>query len=206
MIPKKVLLLIALIGIIGCKRSEKSENQRKLKIEKEVVKDCAVKVGQYIVAIPNFPSPIFEKAVILVTQIENGNITGVFINKFQNKKLGNLLTEYKGSNLQVFSGGPVNKNYLLHIHTLESDIPNTREVLPGLYFMGNIDALTEKIKANEIPEDKIRFFNGYVGWKESQFQEEFQEGVWLITNAKKTEIMNMENYPTWESLIRRIQQ
>ncbi|MFD1552544.1 hypothetical protein DNU06_17060 [Putridiphycobacter roseus] len=174
------------------------------KPEKSIqLKNSKVKVGDYIIAIPNFPSPIFEKAVILVTRIENGAIQGVFTNKLQNKKLGDLSKEFIGSNSQVYSGGPVGENSLLYLHTLEST-PNSNEILPGVYFMGDISNYIEKLKSNDISDKQIRFFNGYVSWGESQFEEEFKEGVWLISSAIHSEIMTSENTPIWEELVERI--
>jgi putative transcriptional regulator len=199
---KHLLFILIIIVTVGCDTSESIVNKDKTVNSKEAI----VKQGQYIVAIPNFPGPNFINAVVLVTHVTDENITGVIINGVQSEPLGDLVEEYKGSKLRVTTGGPVKFNEaLVNIHTLDN-LKSNNEIFPGLYFLGTLDSIADKLNANEISPNEMRTFSGYVGWSVDQFADEFKnEKVWIIMDGNLDEIMapTEERTSLWTRLIER---
>lgn len=193
-------LIIGLLLTSGCSNSNKKNN-----ITPMTKGTVQIDVGQYIVAKPNFPSPIFQKAVILVTQTNQEYITGIRINSQEIQKLESMSDKYPGFNVNVSVGGPVQKNEsLLQIHTLGEQLSNSKEISTGLYFMGNLSDIRERLKNNEFDETNIRLFTGYTSWNRQQFEEEYDEGVWHIEDSNINEIMSSNNINLWENLIKKM--
>lgn len=185
---KKTLLLFICFILSSC-----SSRQTKLSAEE-------LKVGDLIFTDPQAVEPLFKKTVILITQIKQGHIAGLILNKPGVKKLGYLLTQYEGCELIVNEGGTLSKDELFFIHKLGDKISGSNSILPGLNFMGDPSNVKEQLASNKISKDKIQFFRGYMGWSLEEFQSEFDNGLWKITPAKEDELMKLEGSYLWKSL------
>ena len=61
---------------------------------------------------------------------------------------------------------------LYYLHTLGSVVPDSVEVIDGLYVGGDFECIREIINMGAIVEGNIRFFVGYSGWEKGQLRKE----------------------------------
>jgi putative transcriptional regulator len=98
------------------------------------------------------------------------------------------LIDIAPTSIPVFLGGPVAENGLFYLHTF-MDIESSEEILPGLFFGGDLTEIFELLNADEKNKEKVRFFIGYSGWSKGQLTQEIKERAWICVNNITIETM-----------------
>ena len=118
----------------------------------------------FLIARPGMPDPNFRETVVLVTQEEGAETTGVIINRPTDRSLAEMLPSerFKPFKEPIFFGGPVAPQGLFAVFQADRTGFSGAAVpmLPGLYLAvvpDSIDALLNN------PPPRIRFFSGYCG-------------------------------------------
>lgn len=100
---------------------------------------------------------------------------GFVLNRQYDNTLDELIPELEGYKLPVYYGGPVQIDSIHFIHQYPNEIPGGQEVIKGVYWGGDFDAVVNLIKNETIDPNKIRFYIGYSGWGEGQLANEMTE-------------------------------
>lgn len=200
--------LILTIILISCKKENKQSNQEDIN-KQEVQIDTTslvkqetepiIKVGQLLVAKPTIEDPIFSKSIILITLIKKGKVYGLILNKDTDEKLSDYIENVKQKDITIGYGGPV-KEDLVFIQTFDSISKNSREVMKGLYFMGDVVTIKDKLQRSLTSKSEINFFKGMVVWNIEQLDKELNEWKdWKVIDLSVSEIMSI-NQNSWEKL------
>ena len=160
------------------------------------------KKGQLLISEPATFDPTFFKSVILITHHNNIESIGLVLNQATNIKLNDLLDNIPLNDFPVYIGGPVEKNSIQFIHTLDDKITNSIEVAPGLYWGGEFDDIIKLMSKNKISKYEIRFFAGYSGWGEDQLNSEIKENGWIIHPTNIKTCMKYSDDQLWSDLIK----
>lgn len=149
---------------------------------------AVAKIGDFAISSPMDGDPRFKEKVVLLSAFANEKLIGVTPNEKTDYKLGEIAERFEGAQYPVYLGGPINKDDLFYLHTLGDEIPGSTEVLPGLFFNGDIfgadlTAVAEKIRLNLIPADSIRFILGFAYWGVEQLAEEVTCGSRYLVPA-----------------------
>src|SRR5258707_15614761 len=117
----------------------------------------------FLIARPGMPDPNFRETVVLATQQEGAEATGVIINRPTDRSLAEMLPSerFKPFKEPIFFGGPVAPQGLFAVFQADRFSGAAVPMLPGLYLAvvpDSVDALLNN------PPPKIRFFSGYSGW------------------------------------------
>jgi len=160
--------------------------------------------GNILIAAPFLSDTYFERSVALLVEHNGRHGTmGFVLNKMMKEKVNDFFPEMKDCNdIPVFRGGPVGSNRLYFIHTLGDIIPDTYEILDGLYFGGDFNVVKSYIISGNLVEGKIKFFLGYSGWEQQQLEEEIEQHSWLVGKAEQTKIMESEGEIFWKKSLR----
>jgi len=155
-----------------------------------------------LIARPGLPDPNFREAVVLVTQEEGAEATGVIINRPTNRSLAEMLPSerFKPFKEPIFFGGPVAPQGLFAVFQADRFSGAAVTMLPGLYLAvvpDSIDALLND------PPPKIRFFAGYSGWAPGQLRAELDRGDWLIVDAEADTVFLKDTSRLWQDMVRR---
>ena len=136
-----------------------------------------------LIASPGLPDPNFREAVVLVTQAEGAEATGVIINRPTDRSLAEMLPgeRFKRFKEPIFFGGPVAPQGLFAVFQAEKFSGAAVTMLPGLYLAVVPDSIDALLKD---PPPKIRFFAGYSGWAPGQLRGELDRGDWLVVDAE----------------------
>ena len=156
----------------------------------------------FLVARPGMPDPNFREAVVLVTQAEGAEATGVIINRPTDRSLAEMLPSerFKRFKEPIFFGGPVAPQGLFAVFQADRFSGAAVTMLPGLYLAivpDSIDALVND------PPPRIRFFTGYSGWAPGQLQGELDRGDWLVVDAEAGPVFLKDTSRLWQDMVRR---
>ncbi|HRS53890.1 MAG TPA: YqgE/AlgH family protein [Bacteroidales bacterium] len=158
--------------------------------------------GKILISEPFLNDFYFKRSVVLLAEHGKEGSFGLIINKPIDINLKEIIKEFSEFNTKVFIGGPVRTDSLFVIHSLGKEIPNSTEIIEGIYWGGNMEVIREKIINKIITPDKIRFYIGYSGWSPNQLEYELKEKAWVISDASKEEILNNHPENLWKAIVK----
>ena len=156
----------------------------------------------FLIARPGMPDPNFRETVVLATQQEGADATGVIINRPTDRSLAEMLPSerFKPFKEPIFFGGPVAPQGLFAVFQADRFSGAAVPMLPGLYLAvvpDSVDALLSN------PPPKIRFFSGYSGWAPGQLRGELDRGDWLVVDADTATVFLKDTSRLWQDMVRR---
>jgi putative transcriptional regulator len=158
-------------------------------------KDLEIAVGKMLVAEPFMLDPNFKRAVILICDHheEDGSI-GFVLNKALDMKLNDLLATFPEFDANVYYGGPVQTDTIHYIHTLGDLLPNSVEIMDGVWFGGDFDELKNLANLELLEAKDIRFFVGYSGWGTGQLHNELVTKSWFLAEGDFNFVFNKKYF------------
>ncbi|HON18964.1 MAG TPA: YqgE/AlgH family protein [Salinivirgaceae bacterium] len=170
------------------------------------IKDDPSKVREGVVLIsePFGDDMYFGRSVVLIVEHSKDGTVGFVLNRTISIQLKNLFGEHNKlpdipDNLSL--GGPVEPNTLHFIHTLGPQLGNCKQILPDIYWGGDIEKVLYLKKTGLIDSRQIKFFIGYSGWAPGQLAEEINRSQWLISSISPGKIISSPSN-LWEETIR----
>lgn len=141
--------------------------------------------GSLLVAKPTVDDFVFGRSVILLINHDKEGTMGLILNRPTTLMLNEAVTlDRVLDDVRLYLGGPVNDNVMFYIHTLGSEVvPDSVEVLPGLYFAGDFEALKLYVECGGEVKGKVKFFAGYSGWVPGQLDDEISRYDWAVLDA-----------------------
>lgn len=160
--------------------------------------------GILLIADPFLKDPNFLRTVVFLCEHQEEGSFGFVLNRKYENTLNELIPELEDHPLPVYYGGPVQMDTIHFLHQYPDQIPGGKEVLKGVYWGGDFDALVDLIKNSVIDPVKIRFFIGYSGWSEGQLNTEMQEKTWLTVKATRKLIFHKQYEETWKDSLKEL--
>jgi putative transcriptional regulator len=160
--------------------------------------------GILLIADPFLKDPNFMRTVVFMCEHNNEGSFGFVLNKQFDYTLDELITSFEGYPIPVYYGGPVNMDTIHFLHQYPEQIPDSQEVMKGVYWGGDFEALTTLIQNNAIDFSKIRFFIGYSGWGKGQLDEELESKSWLTASATRKLIFHERPDEIWKDSLRHL--
>ena len=162
--------------------------------------DC----GSLLIAEPLMNDGCFQRATVCV--IDHNQTTGTMglvTNRMSDYTLAELVDGIEvDEDIPVFVGGPVHRERLYYIHTFGDEIPDSVEVVPGLYVGGDFERVKDIINMGATVEGNIRFFVGYSGWEKGQLRAELDKGDWAVASIERVvDVMNLSENEAWRSAV-----
>lgn len=148
--------------------------------------------GNLIVSEPFMMDPNFKRSVVLLTEFEEAGAVGFILNQKSDLLLKDIIPE-SGSELPVFIGGPVANDTLHFVHSCYDKLNSGIEIMDGVYWGGNFEALQVLINTKQIDSYEVKFFVGYSGWGQGQLEDELEQNSWLVANKFNSEVLFVED-------------
>ena len=158
-----------------------------------------LKKGDLIIADPSIVNDIqFNRSIILITSssIEN-EVVGLIINKILHYKLKDIIPEIN-IDLDVYDGGPVNKDNLYYIHNQGHLIPESIKINQQLFWSGDFETIVDLINSKKITTKDIKFCLGYTGWSAKQLINEVRDDNWIKSTKIKSEDIFTKMSNSWK--------
>lgn len=157
--------------------------------------------GRLLLSEPLLRDFYFRRSVVLLIEHGDEGSFGVIINKPLKMKLNEVVNELSDIDAPVYIGGPVASDKVFFLHTLGDEIPDSVPVNDEMYWGGNLEAITEKIKAGVVDPETIRFFLGYSGWTGKQLEDEIKSNSWAVAIPKPELIMKLKPERMWNKYV-----
>ena len=158
--------------------------------------DLEPATGRILISEPLLSDDVFARSVILIAGMENKSAFGFILNNPSNKNLHELIDGVEIENLPVFIGGPVDKDVLFCIHTIDY-LPDSIHINDGIYLSGNFDTIKTLVNLGIINNSNARFFIGNSGWAPEQLHDEISFNYWLVSETTREFVFsNFKNQ--WE--------
>ncbi|MFO7722274.1 MAG: YqgE/AlgH family protein [Bacteroidales bacterium] len=158
--------------------------------------------GRLLISNPFLSDYFFRRSVVLLIDHGDDGSFGVIINKPMDFTVAEVTSSFPAARGKVYLGGPVKTDGLFYIHTLGNSIPESIQIMDGLWWGGKLEVLEEIISADPARAlDSIRFYLGYSGWVSEQLGSEIKARSWLITNADPKEIMEEQVSDLWSQKV-----
>lgn len=158
--------------------------------------------GNVLLAMPFIEDETFKRTVVFLVNCVKDETFGYILNYPLPLQLHDVIEDIPESDFMVGIGGPVSRDCLYIIHSLGNLIPNSLEIVPGLYWGGDFDVIRSLIKEQKITPSQIRFFMGYCGWEIKQLQEEIADNTWIQTKIPYEDILKQNKEVLWQDILR----
>lgn len=136
--------------------------------------------------------PFFKRSVVLLTEHSDNGSFGLILNKPIPMYLNEAIENAPVFDSRLALGGPVQKETLHYLHRLGDIIPNSTEIMDGVYWGGDFETIKKLMSSGQIVPGDIRLFVGYSGWAEGQLLSEMESKSWIIGRANR-DILFTEN-------------
>jgi len=160
--------------------------------------------GILLIADPFLKDPNFLRTVVFLCEHKEEGSFGFVLNRKYENTLGELIPELEGVELPVYYGGPVQMDTIHFLHQYPEEIPGGQEVIKGVYWGGDFDAVVNMIKTEDIDFNKIRFYIGYSGWSNGQLTDEMKEKTWLTVEATRKLIFHNKYEEIWKESLKHL--
>ena len=167
----------------------------------------SIEKGVLLVASPSLDDPNFRQAVVLVVEHGPEGTVGLILNRSTNVLLSKALPDIaslKGTNHQLFGGGPVEPTRFLLLFRLKEPPADARSVFDGVY-LGRTPKVLERIITQAKPTDTFRAFVGFAAWVPRQLEAEMLLGAWAILPPDSFSIFDKDPANLWKDSISRLQ-
>ncbi len=159
--------------------------------------------GKLLISEPALRDFYFGRSVVLLVEHTVGEGTiGLILNKPIHLKLNQVVKEFPDNEFPLFLGGPVHPERLFYLHTLGDKVPGSIEIIPNLYWGGDINKLMELISLKLVKPDEVRFFIGYSGWEPKQLEREMVEKSWVVTQCSLGTVMARHPEKLWSNMLK----
>jgi len=160
--------------------------------------------GRILISEPFLLDYFFKRSVVLLAEHNEEGSFGVIINKPVQAKFNEIVKDFPDLDTQLYLGGPVQSDSLFFIHTMGEVIPESMEIIEGLYWGGDIEAVREMITLNKLDENNIRFYIGYSGWAPQQLNDELKRNSWVVSNIDTEQLLNTMPNALWKRSLMRL--
>lgn len=175
--------------------------QKLIKIQSNNLKP---KGGRVLIAEPLMDEFYFGRSVVLLIEHNDEGSFGLVMNKPSSLMLNQVVKEFPEFSAMMMLGGPVQNQSIFFIHTLGNEVPDSVEIVKGLYWGGDLETLKEMLRLNLVEPHQLRFFLGYSGWAPGQLEDELRRNSWLVSEASVRSLIHIKPDRMWQHFLQRM--
>jgi len=158
--------------------------------------------GQLLIASPHLHQAAFYHSVVLLVRHNREGAFGIVINRPAGKRsLARMLKGFGADaggvtdSVRVFSGGPVERDVALIIHSIDYRQPDTLDIDGRVALSAAADVLRDMATGKGPNKSLIAF--GYVGWEASQLEDEITHGTWVTVREDPALVFDDDRSKLW---------
>jgi putative transcriptional regulator len=160
--------------------------------------------GRILLSEPLLGDYFFGRSVVLLAEHNEEGSFGTILNKPISANFNEVVKDFPEFDAPVYLGGPVDTENLFYVHTKGDMIPDSLEIIKGVFWGGDIEMLKEMMLLKTILPKDIRFFIGYSGWAARQLELELEKNSWIIARATAKQVFDIEPTTMWEQIVNKM--
>lgn len=160
--------------------------------------------GRVLISEPFMGDYYFGRSVVLLAEHNEEGSFGLIMNKLLDSSLNDIVKDFPDFDVPVYLGGPVQTDSLFFVHVLGDEIPDSSEIVKGLYWGGDLESVREMMLLHAIKPNQIRFYLGYSGWQAKQLEGELKRNSWLVSTATSHGLMQTHPDKMWDRFLRKM--
>lgn len=157
--------------------------------------------GMLLVAAVNLTEDTFNRSVVLLCDHEDKGSFGLVLNHLLPWKLDDVIEAMEKRQVELRRGGPVQPSTLHFIHRCADLDIGSEEVVPGIFWGGDFEALQKHIIAGDVAPSDYRYFLGYSGWGEGQLLDEVKRDSWYLRPATAELVFDSQPANQWRRVL-----
>ena len=164
--------------------------------------------GKYLLARPIIIDPWFKKAVVFIYEHTPLGAAGLLLNKPTSAQMSKL----QGGGLPVnfnpvyddtlYTGGPVNEQAIIMMHTSEWFSKNTNQINKEISISSD-KFMIEKVLSGNVPKG-FRCCTGMCAWHQGQLESEINRNHWLCTKLDLSIVFDLNGHQQWQIAIEKV--
>jgi putative transcriptional regulator len=158
--------------------------------------------GSLLVSEPFLEDINFRRSVVIIAEHTDFGAVGFILNKPLDMLTGEIAPDLLQYEFPIFHGGPLEPNSLHFIHKHGDEIPGSMQILPNIYWGGDISYVSNLIETGTAEVNDFRFFLGYSGWEPDQIKEEIEEKSWWVALADESIIFDDDMENMWGNVVK----
>ncbi len=159
--------------------------------------------GTLLIANPDIDQGLYFRAVLVICEHSPSGSFALMINRPLEVELPEDIINLKqvaNPHVQIRSGGPIQPNQMMLLHSSDQLTEQTLKICEGVYLGGDLQFLQEAISNPEGPHIRLCF--GYTGWGAGQLEREFMNGGWFLHPASAKHIFETPPEKMWQAILR----
>lgn len=153
--------------------------------------------GKILISEPFLEDYYFQRAVVLLIDHGSDGSFGVILNKEIITPFQDIIKGMPEINTNLLLGGPVHQDSIFFLHNMGNKIKDSFEVLPNVYWGGDLEQVKDLIAEDKSVIDNFKFFLGYSGWNPDQLEEEISNSNWLVNTTNCKQVFNNSPSNLW---------
>ncbi|MBK9291041.1 MAG: YqgE/AlgH family protein [Bacteroidetes bacterium] len=166
--------------------------------------DLKPRGGRVLIAEPLLDEFYFGRSVVLLIEHSDEGSFGLVMNKPSGLMLNDIVSDLPEFPSVVMHGGPVQTDNVYFLHTLGHEVPDSVEVLRGLYWGGDLDTIKEMMTLGLVGQNQVRFYLGYSGWGPGQLEDELRRNSWVVSDATARSLIQIKPERMWQHFLQRM--
>ena len=162
------------------------------------------KTGRLLISEPFMQDPYFKRSVVLLTEHSATGSFGLILNKPIPMYLNEAVENAPKFDSKLSLGGPVQKETLHFLHKFGNLIPNSTEIMDGVFWGGDFETIKQMIVIGKIQPGDIRLFVGYSGWAEGQLEDEMKSKSWIVAKAEIDLLFTTKPKDLWNQILEKM--
>lgn len=161
--------------------------------------------GSLLIASPDIDTGLYFRSVILLCEHTPNGSFGLIINKPLEMQLPEdlvNLNDQANPNVQLRTGGPIQPNQMMLLHSSETLADQALKICDGVYLGGDMQFLQQAIDNMNGPALRLTF--GYTGWNGGQLEREFLGGNWFLAPGSARYVFEVDPDKLWQTILREL--
>lgn len=161
-----------------------------------------IESGTLLISDPFLKDPNFLRSVVLICDHHSEGTVGFILNKKHNNNFSDFIDGMEHINFPVYYGGPVQLDSMHFIHSKPNLIEGGLPLIDDIFWGGDFSQALTAITDGLITTNDLRFYIGYSGWSEGQLDAEIDQKTWILHQANKNFIFNLNAEMLWKEVLK----
>ena len=159
--------------------------------------------GKILISTPDISGDIFSRSVLLIVDHNEFGAFGLILNR-RNEMISSKLLEIFGFQVDVYDGGPVNKEKMYFIIKGEKVTEHFIDINDEFYLTEDIEKVVSAVIDQKLSTSDMKVFSGYSGWSPLQLENEILQKFWTVVDVYNLDYTLPNDQTLWKKIMQNL--